>query len=115
MGLSQKDALLSTNLQICACTDHEGNHFDTLQDMLLYWNVNPSTYHARIDKLGWTLEKTLTTISKGKYDKFAKNIIIIKDFKNGYYEAKINEHNLILPLNEILKLYREQKGLTNNG
>lgn len=111
MGLSQKDALLSKNLQLCACKDHLGNHFETLQDMLSFWNVNPSTYHARKDKLKWPTEKILTTISRGKYDTFSKNLIILKDFKNGYFEVKLKEHHCILSLNEILTIYRKEKGL----
>ncbi|MCR5117119.1 MAG: hypothetical protein K6A97_06390 [Lachnospiraceae bacterium] len=39
--------------------DHVGNEFDTLQEMLDYWNVERGTYFARLQR-GLSLEETLS-------------------------------------------------------
>ena len=43
------------------CTDHLGQKFPSLAAMLRYWNVPDASYRYRMRKLGWDLEKTLTT------------------------------------------------------
>ena len=43
-----------------SCTDHLGNEFETKMDMCKHWNINRTTYNARIKK-GWLQEKALTT------------------------------------------------------
>ena len=42
------------------CEDHLGNKYETVADMLLYWNMTHSCYYDRKVK-GWPLEKILTT------------------------------------------------------
>ena len=42
------------------CKDHLGNTYASLKDMLAFWNIPKSAYHARI-KRGWTLQKALET------------------------------------------------------
>lgn len=43
------------------CTDHLGQEFPSLAAMLRHWDVPDISYRYRRNKLGWDLEKTLTT------------------------------------------------------
>ena len=43
------------------CTDHLGQEFPSLAAMLRHWDVPNVSYRYRRNKLGWDLEKTLTT------------------------------------------------------
>ena len=64
-GWSLKDTLtipvgLNNSKRI---VDHEGNEFPSITAMCKHWNITKATYNNRIE-LGWSLQKTLTTISK---------------------------------------------------
>lgn len=44
-----------------AWTDHLGNQFPTLNAMCDYWHITHHTFSTRMNKLGWSLEKALTS------------------------------------------------------
>ena len=41
--------------------DHEGNEFPSIKEMCKHWKITLSMYNSRVNKCGWSLEKTLTT------------------------------------------------------
>lgn len=42
------------------CTDHLGNRFNSIKGMCKHYNISVNTYNTRV-KLGWSVEKILTT------------------------------------------------------
>lgn len=42
-------------------TDHNGNQFKSIKEMANHYGISKQLYNARIHRLKWTLEKTLTT------------------------------------------------------
>lgn len=51
------------------CRDHNDKEFDNIKEMCKYWDIGVGTYYSRL-KLGWSLEKILTT-----HDKASKPIV----------------------------------------
>lgn len=45
--------------------DHLGNHFSSVSEMMRAYNIPSRVIYQRIQKLGWSLEKTLTTPVRG--------------------------------------------------
>ena len=43
------------------CKDHKGNEFTSVAAMCDFWNISPFVYYKRINKLKWSIERTLTT------------------------------------------------------
>lgn len=43
------------------CTDHLGNHFDSLGELASTYNMEPGTLSRRLNIYGWPMEKALTT------------------------------------------------------
>ena len=43
------------------CKDHKGNEFTSVAAMCDHWGISPFVYYKRINKLKWSIEKTLTT------------------------------------------------------
>ena len=43
------------------CKDHKGNVFASVAAMCDFWNISPFVFYKRINKLKWSIEKTLTT------------------------------------------------------
>ena len=43
------------------CKDHKGHEFTSVAAMCDFWNISPFVYYKRINKLKWSIEKTLTT------------------------------------------------------
>ena len=64
-GWSTKDALTKPqkklNVASQECIDHNGIHYPSLAKMCAAHNISRYTYSTRIDKLGWSVEKALTT------------------------------------------------------
>lgn len=43
------------------CQDHYGNHYDSIKELAIAFNINPETLSRRLKVFGWSTEKALTT------------------------------------------------------
>lgn len=109
IGWPLEKCLQSENQHNTKCTDHKGNQFNTISEMCAYWNIRESTYYGRRNKLHWSLEKTLTILTKSRYTKFGDNLIILKHVKKDYYEVTLNNENVILSIDNIIQEYHKNK------
>lgn len=85
-GWSLEKALTTSTKEYTAskrCKDHDNNEFDNIKEMCKYWGIEISTYYSRL-KLGWPLEKILTT-----HDKTSGSIVCY-DHKNKRFNS-LNE------------------------
>lgn len=64
-GWSVKDALTTPceqlNIKQQKCEDHLGNKYESLNAMCRAYNITHHTFTTRTQRLGWSLEKALTT------------------------------------------------------
>lgn len=51
------------------CKDHKGHEFESVAAMCDFWNISPFVYYKRINKLKWSMEKSLTTPQREKKTK----------------------------------------------
>lgn len=60
-------------------TDHKGNTFPSVKEMIKYWNISRTAYESRI-KRGWSLKDVLTTPVKS-------NLKVITDHENNKFSS----------------------------
>lgn len=64
-GWSAKDALTTPQKQVNITKqtwqDHLGNQYESLNQMCKTYGITHHTFYTRLNRLGWTLEKSLTT------------------------------------------------------
>ena len=58
-GMTIEEAL--TTPTVADITDHLGNKFKSAKDMCKYYGLGYYTFKRRIEKMGWSIEKALTT------------------------------------------------------
>lgn len=105
--LSLQEALTPGSLHVSKHTDHLGNQFESLIDMLDYWNMPTSLYHSRISKR--SLEDTLTTIAKCRYNSFGPDLAIIKPVTKEFYEVNFKDESYIWSIDKLFTYYRTHK------
>lgn len=94
--------------------DHNGKKFKTFKEMCEYWDIPINSVKRRL-KNGWTIEKALTeplhrpmSLPTSLQHKYVKEIITnITYIKNNYFLCNINQHDIILSRNELIKLSNE--------
>lgn len=87
-GYSLEDAVhtpIRTSKTCTKCSDHLGNAYESVVEMLVYYGISQSVYYRRLSR-GWSLERTLTTPTR---DCMRRNTKIIE--RSDMSENSVND------------------------